>query len=64
MKFLIHKTRRKQPWYYTLVANNNEVLMTSENFNNRDDIIDSIASIKSGVLEASIEDAPIKSRKK
>lgn len=64
MKFLIHKSRRKQPWYYTLVANNNEVLMTSENFYNRDDIVDSITSVKLNVAEASIEDAPIKSRKK
>lgn len=64
MKFLIYKTKRKQPWYYTLVANNNEVLVTSEKFYNRNDIIDIITSIKLDVPEASIEDAPAKSRKK
>jgi uncharacterized protein YegP (UPF0339 family) len=65
MKFIIHKTRRKhQPWHYTLVGDNGEVMLTSENFHYKNDVFDSIDTIQNNIINASIEDAPIKKVKK
>lgn len=58
MYFRIKKSKTKffkrTQWYYQLVGNNNETMMTSELINNKDDAVTAVNSIKRGTLLAEI----------
>lgn len=57
MRFEIRKTKFRIPqrWYWVIVADNNEVLTTSERYRNRMDVLDAIDLVRKGAARASVE---------
>lgn len=57
MRFEIRKTKFRIPqrWYWVIVANNNEVLATSERYHNRMDALEAIELVKHDARTANVE---------
>lgn len=58
MYFRIKKSKsrffKRGQWYYQLVGNNNEIMMTGELLNNKDDAVTAVNSIKRGTILAEV----------
>lgn len=57
MRFEIRKTKFRIPqrWYWVIVANNNEVLATSERYHNRMDVYEAIMLVKEDARTAIVD---------